>query len=365
MSKNETVSKITKEPTRLSIQVIVVLNVLILATSGVWYGLCDQADPLCVPFRNQIGRHVLMNSHTPSKKKEKEIRNYYRFRAKLTLQLENGSSWDIWSNALNEWFEAENFHEWPVWKSKPISDISVGGQLTSKSTLEKDMSVVKTKFILDEFQRRKGKPQQEIFDITIYVPSTSTFHVVDKNGGISSALIVNDNCLFLAIQSLESPDQAISEAMSHLAPFLMSHGISSSNGVYHTQEDIIQWLEKVFLSCKDQADSKLSTSRENLLATEADILVTSDILDKFMRAKGLIEEGQKLKNEAKLVKAIQSMESAISEIESIHESDLLMRPLNFATDHKLAIFAPLLFPLLIPMIAGCAREYKRLKSTNK
>mmetsp|Transcript_27932 Transcript_27932/g.41236 ORF Transcript_27932/g.41236 Transcript_27932/m.41236 type:complete len:357 (-) Transcript_27932:680-1750(-) len=355
----------TKQPTRLIIQGVVALEVLLLVAYGVWFGLCHQGDQLCVPFLPHTGRQILMNSPTPKTKKRNQNQKYHRFQVKLTLRLESGLSWEIWSKALNNWFEATDFHRWPLWKAKPISDVSVGGQLTSKLKKQMDMNVVKTKYILDEVSRMKSKPQKEIFDITIYIPHASTFRVADKSGVTSSALTMNDNCLFITVQDLESPNQAISDAMSHLAPFLITHGISSSNNANHTPADIHLWLEKVFMAYKNEAELKLSTIHDKLLAKEADTLVTTEIGEKWIGAKLLIKDSQTLKEDNKLLKAVQALESAISEIESIRVSQLLMKPLDFPTDHRLAIFAPLLFPLLIPMTAGFVREYKRLKGNGK
>jgi hypothetical protein len=38
-----------------------------------------------------------------------------------------------------------------------------------------------------------------------------------------------------------------------------------------------------------------------------------------------------------------------------------MLPKGFAPEHAMAVFAPLLFPLLVPMLAQLVREYKRFK----
>ena len=59
---------------------------------------------------------------------------------------------------------------------------------------------------------------------------------------------------------------------------------------------------------------------------------------------------------------IELLEHAQLQLAHVRADPALMPPLHFQMDHALAIFAPLLFPLLLPMAVGLRREYKRYKT---
>jgi hypothetical protein len=73
------------------------------------------------------------------------------------------------------------------------------------------------------------------------------------------------------------------------------------------------------------------------------------------------EEGQAHFEKKNWSKSMELLELCLALLAYIRSDPSLIPPLHLPIEHCLAIFAPLLFPLLLPMVAGLVREYKRYK----
>lgn len=55
------------------------------------------------------------------------------------------------------------------------------------------------------------------------------------------------------------------------------------------------------------------------------------------------------------------LEESLSISESLLADSTLMEPIDMQNDHYMAVFFPLVFPLLLPFFAGIIREVKRYR----
>ena len=173
-----------RNPTRLLIQGMVVVEVLIIIACGIGWGLCAQQDALCLPFIQQViqqgGRQVLEQAQETSTLglqqqhlKQSPFQKRSRMKAKLVLQLEEGSMYQQWSDAWNEWLQDTSFSQWPLWKEPPVSNVLIGGLLTTKSTTKSNHQQDETHLVSSKVveEHVSSKLPNDVMEIALYVPA--------------------------------------------------------------------------------------------------------------------------------------------------------------------------------------------------
>lgn len=362
-------------PGRLLTHIVVVIQMVLLTTSAVWWGMCQQNDVICLSlmqslpasFLQQPGGvatlaaipESLMRELPVSSQEKKET----RFVVSLTLQLEDANSltWTTWSSALQAWIQNSGFDSWPLWKSAPETTVLIGGLLTEQSTLysETNTSIVSVKVVEEIMSSttRGSKQQQPMLELVVYVPNKSPLLVLNDKGHRSEAVIVNGNRLVSIVQYHDdsAPEAAVAGTMSYLMPFLETHGVSS---------DLEPWMERTASSYLHQASTELHSTYRMLQSAQEEVSITPEIDDQWLRAIQALQEGQAQFETKNWRRCMELLELCLVLLAAIRSDPSLIPALHFPIEHSLAIFAPLLFPLLLPMVAGLMREYKRYKKLN-
>jgi hypothetical protein len=75
----------------------------------------------------------------------------------------------------------------------------------------------------------------------------------------------------------------------------------------------------------------------------------------------LVDLGLQHAKKGDYMSALESLDKSLAESHLLLTDPALMEPLDLSYDHYLAIFAPLLFPLLLPFLVGLIREVKRYR----
>lgn len=328
------------------------LEMLVLAGCGAWWGLCNKNDPLCAPFQSDGGRQMLRDRSIPPSHSFhlSHTSRRERLRSKITLQVEDSSTWVEWSEALNAWIVESGFSDWPTWKFPPSSRSLLGGPLTAKSKKDGSDWIIQSSTVAQSFVS-----VMDTVDFTIYVPKRVPCLVVEESTKKRSRAITVDSSLLVTIvQNLTAMDEEVKQSMSYITSFLPNRHETERN-----HQGIEEWLRNVALQSYNQARDQLVSVREALLQSHSEILVTSEIAERWLEALETIKEAHIHSEAKRWQESILRSEMTEVQLESISLDPTLMPHLNLQLDHGLAIFAPLLFPLLLPMIAGFVREYKR------
>jgi Phosphatidylinositol-glycan biosynthesis class S protein len=392
---------------RLLIQAVAVVEMIVLTLAGLGWGLCAQHDKLCLSFLplDQGGRpmlqaaaadstvaqdgedrgpgplsqHICDNSHTSAKRR--------RIRPYLVLQIENGpdgahssAAYQKWSDAWNQWMTETNFARWPLWTEPPSSSVVLGGRLTAKATQHHDQDAtylrVSTQRVEEEFgsssysfsysssKTLHNNEQHDAFEIILYVPTDLLlFEDVHDQGKQSEALAINSNRLII----LQRPNATIHDSMSYLLPFL-TNTIGIDNPI--DRIGIETWLACVAASTLKDFHLKVESVRHWLIQSATDVSISTRIGEQWLDAHLLVRNAtQRLLptshrvSPKELLEVIELLERGQQKLENLRYDPALLPPMYLQMDHTLAIFAPLLFPLLLPMVAGLVREYKHYKTS--
>lgn len=330
-----------------------------------------------------------------------------RYRLNLVLQLEDSSLlppsqqqqmqhqtlYQQWSSAWNEWMEQTSFSKWPFWKETPTSTIILGGTLTkisktkqSQSQENVETSLVATSLVEELFQSYVYRLEDDELEVILYVytqpqqqSQSSVLLFTDENTRKESeALFIHQNRLII----LQGPNtNTIGDSMSYLIPFLSKitlvhdHNHHDGGGSIMTNATQIEdWQQRVAKSYLHELRLELLSTRDWLfqLSTQDYIHIPAPIGEQWMQAFTSHSRAMHLYQQRRTVDAteqklqwreiLELLEQAQLQLSQIRTDPALMPPLHFQTDHTLAIFAPLLFPLLLPMIVGLRREHKRYKT---
>jgi hypothetical protein len=364
MAVATTTTTTTVSPGRLLTQVVIVIQMLLLTTCAFWYGLCEENDVICLPLMQSLpflqGSTVTLAAipesllkTIPTQARTKQS----RFRAIVTLQLEDEGTWTTWSSALQAWIQDSGFDNWPLWKSAPQTNVRIGGPLsdTSKSHPDTNATAVSVK-VVEEIMASSttGSKKEDILEIIVYVPKKAPLLVVNHKGQQSTAVTIDDNRFLSIVQhdDLTAAD-AITEALSYLMPFLETHGVPP---------DLEPWMERTALSYLQQAHTELGSTFDMLQSlSDKDVAITQEVADQWLRAVQAMETGQAYVESKQWNMSMELLELCLALLTAIRSDPSLIPPLHLPIEHCLAIFAPLLFPLLLPMVAGLVREYKRYK----
>ena len=317
-----------------------------------------------------------------------------RIRLHLVLQIESGTDWahssaayQTWSDAWNQWITETNIARWPLWTETPSSSVVVGGRLTAKATKHQENHatylLVSTQRVEEEFKSSTSDPlsystttngplqsneHHAALEIILYVPSEPEepllFEDVHNKRKRSEALVIQGNRLII----LQQPNTTIHDSMSYLIPFL-TNTIGIEDPI--DRPGIETWLTCIARSSLDDFQVELESVRQWLIQSAADISISTHIGEQWKHAELLLrnatqrfDASQRRANPKELVEVIELLERGQQMLDDLRYDPALLPPMYLQMDHTLAIFAPLLFPLVLPMVAGLIREYKHYKASS-
>jgi hypothetical protein len=88
-------------------------------------------------------------------------------------------------------------------------------------------------------------------------------------------------------------------------------------------------------------------------------------IEQWWKVVRILDDAADAAREEAWMNVIDRLEQAEMVLLALRSDPSLLEPLDFAVDHYLAVFAPLLFPLLLPFIGGIIREIKRYRDKTR
>jgi hypothetical protein len=123
------------------------------------------------------------------------------------------------------------------------------------------------------------------------------------------------------------------------------------------------WYQRVLPTVYDQTVSMVRRERQLLLQKPRTVAITVKVAESWQKAVAGIELAAQQCRQGFFAAALDTLERVSQyEIKSLQTQPDLGEPLDFPIEQYGAIFAPLLFPLLLPMLAGLGREIKRYRT---
>ena len=297
----------------------------------------------------------------------------------FTLQMEHSSSedWSLWTQAIQQWMTFNNLLDSPYWRqgTTVLMNQVFGGTLSdhAQQTILPDNTLVyavPTDIMDTLFQYDANK-----YEILLYVPTKQPMSAgipTHQDNGQSRCYGKTKLVTFPWLLPHPNNDSdyytAVNTALSSHGAFFKSNifGLPETSPslippIWHIELFFQRVLRDTFLL----VNTKISTLRTFLLEADSDRSVTMDLVNIWLdavtkrdSAMTLLEDS--LSNSTYIVcDAIQLLEDASDRLDELEQDPSFMPPLHFPMDQTSAIFAPLLFPLLIPMIAGLLKEYNR------
>ena len=125
---------------------------------------------------------------------------------------------------------SHSFSQWPLWKDPPVSNVHIGGLLTTKSTTksnhqQNETHLVSSKVVEEHFSSKLPK---DVMEIVLYVPKVPLL-MVNRQGKESAALTINHNRLIILVQG---PNATMQDSMSYLLPFFQTWPCWTEKGRY-------------------------------------------------------------------------------------------------------------------------------------
>ncbi|KAL7530377.1 hypothetical protein ACHAWF_003354 [Thalassiosira exigua] len=171
----------------------------------------------------------------------------------------------------------------------------------------------------------------------------------------------------------------ISQSLTHLAGYIRAkYGLPASQSTPASVKYVGEMRPNLsFWELESIARSHFSSSLD-LALRETDSLMATlhhhggtlafppEVAHKLNNATHLLRQSMSLVDEGfPVVYATASLHGSLRYLESVQSDHRFMELPYFAPDHYLAVFSPLVLPLMLPMIAGLIREVKRFRKLRK
>lgn len=90
-------------------------------------------------------------------------------------------------------------------------------------------------------------------------------------------------------------------------------------------------------------------------------LFAPQVAQQWKRSIELVNDGTQYAENGECMAAVECFEDSLAVSQSLLQNPTLAEPIDMQNDHYMAVFLPLLFPLLLPFVAGVIREAKRYR----
>jgi hypothetical protein len=354
--------------TRLCIQLTFLVEFVLLICVASYFGLCRNKDVLCTPLTRQAGRSLLVIPPqwdkqvvqiTEAIKNEKDMRqarSMKRYSMHVTLVLEDGSDWNAWADELDEVLHNE-FSKHPCLYEPIQTEILLQGDLskTSRAVVKDDNSTeyqVSSRQVQEWLERRRHHHDPLLLDVVLYVPIQTPLLVKMGDKKPTSALTWEQTTLLTIV---EQGDMTVQRAMLYVDTYLQQHcqlSLSSNPSL---------WWQQLVHDTHERAKHQVLRTLDILQKSSSKVAITNEVAQRWSKSMELVDLGLQHAMKGDYVSALESLDESLAESQSLLTDPSLMEPLDFSYDHYLAILAPLLFPLLLPFLAGLIREVKRYR----
>jgi hypothetical protein len=334
----------------------------------------------------------------------------------------NRSDWKLWMAAVNEWIVTSRVQQWPfLATSQPkvhfqMVDWSLKAQVRSETAVVKDdynddssnttttRMMSSYELLLDEEMLSslpsplddnptEGK-RISTYYATVYIPSQFPLTVKEDP---TALLTQRKNNIVTVIPREPDSDDSYSNlthaALGSITDWMVTRCMGLSTGIYDndalegaiTDSDTATtqtggnvvwdsdgsfpswylhlWYQRALPAVYDETVAMVRRERQLLLQKPRTVAVTVDVAESWQRAVAGIEQAAQQCRQGDFAAALNTLERVSQyEIKLLQTQPDLGEPLDFPIEQYGAIFAPLLFPLLLPMLAGLGRETKRYRT---
>jgi hypothetical protein len=362
--------------TRLLIQLTFVFEFVLLICVAAYFGLCRNKDVLCTPLTKltrQDGRSQLVippqwesgvieiQTEIANEKDLQQTQPLQRYSMHITLVLEDGSDWSAWADKLDTALRNE-FAGHPC-LYKPIqTEISLQGNISkdSRAVIKDDNSTefhVSSNQVQEWLERRRRRRHDPLaLDVLIYVPVQTPLLVTMDEKKPTSALLWKQTLLTIVEQGDASLQRAMMYVDGHLQQkcqlSLFPNGSS-------------WWWQQLVHDTHERAKMQVVLTRAILQKSSWKVAITNEVAQRWTYSMKLVDLGLNHAKQGDYVSAVEHMEQSLAESQSLQTDPALMTPLDLSPEHYMAIFAPLLFPLLLPFLTALVRETKRYRKLQK
>lgn len=362
--------------TRLLIQLTFVVEFVLLICLAAYFGLCRNNDVLCTPLARQGGRSQLVIPPQWGDKRVVEITNeignekgtrllqtqpLQRYSMHVTLVLQDGSDWSEWADKLDKTLQNEFAGHLCLYE--PIqTEISIQGNLfkDSRAVVKDDNSTeyhVSSNQVQDLLEKRRRHHDPLALDTLLYVPIMSPMFVV-LNGEEKPTSAITWKGTLLAIAE-QGDDSSFQRAMLYLHTHLQT---KCQMSLFPNSSE---WWQQLIHDTHERAKMQVVRTRDILQKSSRKVAITEEVAQRWKHSMKLVNLGLNYAKQGDYVSAVEHMEQSLADSHSLQTCPALMEPLDFSLEHYMAIFAPLLFPLLLPFLTGLIRETKRYRKLVK
>ena len=292
----------------------------------------------------------------------------------LTLMIDDGTInashlwWKPLSGFLDDWIEETAIDAWPFWKEAISTNVRVGTILASISHVEQDsVAVFPISSVRDAIQdgvvmSTNGIDQQDQDRLKVIL--YAVHHKNPMFGSDSSlpehmskAILIDDNLVIVLVGSLASKTDVF-DAMSNTVDMF------ERNSLFCPQQHVSPLPAQVDLWVR------LAVLREHQYIRQQlpRLVTTTRNVEKHLELQRRIQWVQDRTAAAAMAAQNGEWEEALvllrpcrREMADIATSPLTAPSVVFAPELALAIFAPLLVPLLLPAVLRLGAEYKRYR----
>ena len=315
----------------------------------------------------------------------RRVKHNLRRKLIFTLQIEDSSTsdWSAWTRAVEQWMTAEHVMDLPFWRNSVTINNIFGGTLSDQAKVLPFADETFTHYVPQEVMAQSFQYDPSVLEILLYVSTRASLaagipnrdaDIPFGNGrsyGDSKIVIFPERRPMAKNETdyfLVAHNTLVVTFLDFVQSFILGQDV-------HFKDHLIpRWVcdlyvQRVLRETYKAVIAKAITLQSNILDSGYDVSVTVDIVEKFVsalqksdNAVGLLYANVDTRNRDAGLEALALLEEALDILTEVEQDPTLVPPLAFPMDQKVAVFAPLLFPLLIPMILALRREYKRFTS---
>ena len=268
------------------------------------------------------------------------------------------STKSAWRNRVYQWLTTAQVNDWPFWDQYRL-EFQTSADLGNKVKphlandnltyyYEMDVNDAVPVFI-------ESASDTAAWRVVLYIPSLVPLTLVSQNDS-SKVLSAGDSCWFAVLD--EATGQAV---LDELLKVLLVHFLRIPQTVVEQAMTLPKlywdlWHQRRTQSLYVEAVSALISERQRLRQAHWSVVVTESTARVWIDASDRIAN----KNSSKNNKNSQ-LQDALKLLTALHRDPSLAEPLDLSRDHYAGVFVPLLFPMLVPLLLGMVREYRRYR----
>lgn len=275
----------------------------------------------------------------------------------IKLQIEDPSAdWRSWATALDAWMDQVAIRDWPFWKDAVLTSLVLGESLGSSSQPKESLGdgLILSADLQQAFQSDRLAIDE--LQIVVYVPMAKELLFSDQKATFKTVLLDENRLVTMVSEELAA--DAINVAMGRSLHLLQKHGmICGDETIVPATLQSKVWLRLTFLRLHKSAADALNMIHKEVDHKRMQSSAMYDVRDALSLADAAFSDFAR----DEVQSAVSLLGLCKQQLVDLRKNAQFMPPRKIALDHLLAIFAPLLLPLLLPLGTRVVHEYKRYK----